>query len=402
MPSRRGPNGEPRTEEEIIAALRETESRGLQAAARRRPPPVDAPIKSPPVPINRIQYRPPPAPVNDAGRPLPAGPENPAETAATRPKKGVPLKIRESLARTAVPVTPPERNAGIDAPAAEVAARGEIDSPPSTVVRPAENAAAVVKPSPDSDERLSEEERKLLNECESDIRLNLQAPFVLGFRLWQIKEMRLYHNSHRTFESYSTEMWDFSKSHANRLIQAYLCLENLKTVGRARKIHLPTAESHVRCIVDLKPDEQAEVAAEVLAVVGDRRATGKSFLAAREKLYPKPKRKAESIKPANDAARDEPPETEVVMPIKFDTNLVPFGELKKWATDIYNIYDNPTKRQQALNLVARLKGQLGLWENWQAEQLNGKCNPAGITSGPQKTDEMKLDEKTTHREQPNG
>src|SRR5580765_2282492 len=69
---------------------------------------------------------------------------------------------------------------------------------------------------------LTSTEQRLFAECETDIKENLKGTFVLGYRLEQIRDQRLYRGTHKTFASYCAEKWDFSKTHANRLIQAHL------------------------------------------------------------------------------------------------------------------------------------------------------------------------------------
>ena len=82
----------------------------------------------------------------------------------------------------------------------------------------------------DQDETLNANEQKLLGECETDIDKNMQGAFVLGWRLEQIKEQKLYRTNYSTFANYCSKRWDFSKTHANRLIQAYLCENHLKSI----------------------------------------------------------------------------------------------------------------------------------------------------------------------------
>jgi hypothetical protein len=217
------------------------------------------------------------------------------------------------------------------------------------------------------DESLSTKEQKLLNEYETDINNTLQGAFVVGYRLWQIREDRLYRTpENRTFAAYCAEKFDFSTSHANRLIKAHLCVNHLKDVGDV-DVYVPTKESQVRCICDLKPEQQVEVASAVKAAVGDKRAGAEDFAAAREKLFPKPKREA---KPAPERPRPESSESSNVIALQFDTNLVSLAELKKRAADIYNIMSNsdPATKQKALNLMGKLKLDLEAWAMWQEEQ----------------------------------
>ena len=239
--------------------------------------------------------------------------------------------------------------------------------------------------SPKTDSR-GAENQELLDECETDIEANLQGTFVLGWRLEQIRDEKLYHPTYKTFTAYCADRWDFSKTHANRLIQAYLCEKHLKSIANV-EVFIPTKESQVRCICDLKPEQQVQVASAVKVAVGDKRAGVVDFAAARERLFPKPKREAKTLKETNDAPGNaEPsskleqvkfdtklvsdPESKKHGAVQFDTNLVSLAELKKRADHIYNIVADRQKTQEVLNLVGKLKLDLAAWANWQATEMN--------------------------------
>lgn len=221
--------------------------------------------------------------------------------------------------------------------------------------------AKSIHKSADQDITLNAKEQELLAECETDINENLQGAFVLGYRLEQIRDQKLYRATHDTFASYCAKKWDFSKTHANRLIQAYLCEKNLKSIKDV-EVYVPTKESHVRYICDLEPEQQIKVASKVFEDVGEGEATAAHFEEARQELFPKPKREA---KP-NKTVENEP--SEIVVPVKFDTKLVSLAELKELADDIYYIMANASKKQEALNKMGQLQRGLEEWADWQAVQ----------------------------------
>jgi hypothetical protein len=247
--------------------------------------------------------------------------------------------------------------------------KGESLNPPTSNT---DLAVAPVKASSiqtaDQHEKLNAKEQELLVECETDIEKNLQGTFVLGYRLEQIRDQKLYRATHTTFASYCANRWDFSKTHANRLIQAHLCEEHLKSIKDV-EVYVPTKESQVRYIADLKPEQQVKVAHAVFEAVGDKEASAGDFGEAREELFPKPKSKAKAPK-ANNGVADDAKAGSKVISIKFDTKLVSFAELKKRADHIYNIYTNPGKKQEALKTIGTLQRDLDLWADWQANQIN--------------------------------
>jgi hypothetical protein len=132
----------------------------------------------------------------------------------------------------------------------------------------AQPAPAPPPTSPKQPDELDTAEKKLLADCEADIERNDPGGFVLGDRLSQIREKKLYRATHTTFQDYCVARWDYSKSHANRLIKGFRCYQWLKTQTQG-KVYLPTKESQIRCIVGLKEDQQEEVAK---AMYIDRRA----------------------------------------------------------------------------------------------------------------------------------
>ena len=80
--------------------------------------------------------------------------------------------------------------------------------------------------------------------------------FEIGKALFEIKETRLYKMTlFENFETYTKARWDMGKSHAYRLIDAYLVVNNLSPIGDV----LPENESQVRPLVPLKPLEQREI-----------------------------------------------------------------------------------------------------------------------------------------------
>ena len=226
--------------------------------------------------------------------------------------------------------------------------------------------ATSIQTSEKLDDTLTDQERELLVECESDIEQNLQGAFVFGYRLNQISEQKLHRATYKTFEAYCRKRWDFSKSHANRLIQAYLCQKHLNGIKDV-EVYVPTKESQVRYIADLKPEQQVEVAKAVYEEVGDKKASAGDFGEAREKLYPKPK----PVPKAPKAAQEDTNNDEVkVAPVKFDPNLVSLLDLTNLAKLAYNTYSNPEKSKELEKTLWKIKEGLKEWADWEAKQLN--------------------------------
>jgi hypothetical protein len=220
------------------------------------------------------------------------------------------------------------------------------------------------------DEALNAKEEKLLAECESDIQENLQGAFVVGHRLAQIRDDRLYRSTHLTFAGYCDEKWDFRKTHANRLIQAHNCEKHLKSIKDV-EVYVPTKESQVRFMADLKPEEQVEVAHVVFEEVGDGRATAEDFEKARESLFPKPIPKAKLPK-TKDEDDVESKEAHEAAPVEIDTKLVSHAKMVERLRAVSYIVDNPGKKQDALNGINALLREIQAWAEWEAKHVKGK------------------------------
>src|SRR5215831_8548680 len=160
---------------------------------------------------------------------------------------------------------------------------------------PAKAKSTQIKKQADDNDLLNEQEEALFADCEADIQQNLRGTFILGWRLEQIRDQKLYRQTHKTFEGYCRERWDFSKSHANRHIKAHVCEEYLKSI-KDNEVYVPTKESQVRYIADLEPEQQVEVARKVKQAVGSKQASAGDFGVARQELFPKPKRDTENAK----------------------------------------------------------------------------------------------------------
>jgi hypothetical protein len=111
---------------------------------------------------------------------------------------------------------------------------------------------------------LAREEQQRKKKLELIIRDGLQTFNVVGNALLEIRDHRLYRDTHISFESYCRDKWGITKTHANRLIGASRVVENIKEVGP-----IPHNEATVRPMTGLQPDQQRTVWEKVTARVDD-------------------------------------------------------------------------------------------------------------------------------------
>lgn len=79
-------------------------------------------------------------------------------------------------------------------------------------------------------EALSVREENRLAELEQVINANIKGFVLTGMALMEIRDSRLYRQSHKTFESYCSDIWEIAKSRAYQLIDASVTVKNLSTI----------------------------------------------------------------------------------------------------------------------------------------------------------------------------
>lgn len=114
------------------------------------------------------------------------------------------------------------------------------------------------------DSDLSEEEVRLREELEREV---VESFYRAGKALLTLQEMKLYRNTHATFEEYVQDVFGFHRVRGYQLIGAAKVIDNLRKckqfVYTDREI-LPTTESQCRPLSKLSPEDQIAVWEESL------------------------------------------------------------------------------------------------------------------------------------------
>lgn len=108
--------------------------------------------------------------------------------------------------------------------------------------------------------------RQRLELYESKIQAGLATFVEVGNALMEIREGKLYRETHGTFEAYCKEKWGMSKMHAHRLMGAAEVTSNLDS----NQLVTPSSESQVRPLAHLPPDQQKEVWAKAVEIGGGK------------------------------------------------------------------------------------------------------------------------------------
>lgn len=112
---------------------------------------------------------------------------------------------------------------------------------------------------------LDSQENKSLRRLERTIESGLQSFVVVGKALVEIRDSRLYRESHKSFEAYCSDRWNIKRQRAYELIEASGVAETVSEISDT----LPK-ESHAAELAALPEEEQAETWAEVIIEHGDK------------------------------------------------------------------------------------------------------------------------------------
>lgn len=135
-----------------------------------------------------------------------------------------------------------------------------------------------------------QEEIKPLSSREQMLRVKLEQTIVnefgafhrVGMALAEIREAKLYRETHRTFETYCKDLWDIGRRHANYTIGAAEVYEHIRhslagKMGTSSSQNedeiidlLPINETQVRPLTRLKPEQQVAVWRQVVDNAGPK------------------------------------------------------------------------------------------------------------------------------------
>ena len=90
-----------------------------------------------------------------------------------------------------------------------------------------------------------------LDRCEAEIAKGMKSFAEAGRALREIRDGKLYRESHKTFELYCKKRWGFSRNYANKMIAAAVVVGNLGT-----NVPAPKNEAQARHLTKLPATEQ--------------------------------------------------------------------------------------------------------------------------------------------------
>lgn len=120
-----------------------------------------------------------------------------------------------------------------------------------------------------SNDELSYDE---LREREQLERLVERAFYEAGRALKQLRDRRLYRDSHETFDEYCRHRFAFTRRHVDYLVAASQVVDNLMRTDCSQI--LPTKEYQVRPLAKLSPEQQRECWRQAVEAAGDKAPSG--------------------------------------------------------------------------------------------------------------------------------
>lgn len=204
---------------------------------------------------------------------------------------------------------------------------------------------------------LTSQERSAFAQCETVIAKNLQTLFDVGRAFVQIRDAKLYRETHKTFEDYCINRWKISRPRAYQLIDASVVQENLSTIVD-KNIPLPTNEAQTRALKKVAPEKQPELWSKAVARNNGNPPTAKQVIKVIETEFEKKKPKYIPQIDSN-IERNLPPKP-TPTPSQFKTIIksfmgVEFADFSEAFQELGHLCNCWQSRQPYIDLVNRLK-----------------------------------------------
>ena len=126
--------------------------------------------------------------------------------------------------------------------------------------------------------------QRTLEQCESVVERGLNTFMEVGSALMEIRDNKLYLETHDTFEEYLRERWNLGRAYAHRIIQAAQIVNNMSS---ALDI-LPTSVRQVFPLISLSQDQRQEAWERVIETAPGGNITGPHVQSVVDRINNKP------------------------------------------------------------------------------------------------------------------
>ena len=138
------------------------------------------------------------------------------------------------------------------------------------------NRVELIRAGVDITETLTDEEKSLFGVCEQAIEADLKGFIAVGRALADIRDNRLYRETHKTFEKYCKDRWDLSRGYADQQIGGYEAVALLESKMTAIAVkNIPVSSPDMNLGID--PINLEEFADKYVASYDERMAEAGSM-----------------------------------------------------------------------------------------------------------------------------
>lgn len=130
---------------------------------------------------------------------------------------------------------------------------------------------------------LTTNEQRELAECEAVIEAGQKTFVEVGEALTRIRDKRLYRATHKSFDLYCQDMWNWTRQRANQLIDAAEVVNQLPNESRVLSTTVVKNEAQARALKPVPVEERPNVL-DKAAQLGRGKATAGSIKEARRVL----------------------------------------------------------------------------------------------------------------------
>lgn len=168
-------------------------------------------------------------------------------------------------------------------------------------------------------EKLDTVERNKLRKLESVVAEGITSFLAVGDALKEIRDAKLYRESHKSFEKYVSDKWSMQKSQAYRLIDASVVSQNLSPMGdKNERVSEITTERQLRELKDVPAESIEAVVNKAADIAGEKTITASDIKQAREEVLANPKQEP-AKEPDAWQDVDDTPEPETSKPEQAET-----------------------------------------------------------------------------------
>jgi hypothetical protein len=200
---------------------------------------------------------------------------------------------------------------------------------------------------PAGTESLTPEENALREELETIIKKHEKGVFAVGEALFKINQKRLYRSSHATFKAYCKEVWDMSKPHAYRTMEAFRLMISMVSNGDTV---LPTTESQTRILSKIPANKRKEVMIAAKAKADGGRVTAGHINQSLKELQTEIPVQTETGDGATTGDENDPENV-----VEFPPNVpISMDQIREWTESVYENLKANKKQEETLQLVEEI------------------------------------------------